>query len=74
MSWSWSRPARGDAWAIILLIALVAVFALAAVKYTGWGRATGFGPEWDCRDVGSGDPVCVKKPAATPSGPAAPAR
>ena len=74
MTWSWSRLARGDALAIILLIAVVAVLALAAVKYPGRGRATGFGPEWDCRDVGKGDPVCVKKPAAASSGPAAPAR
>ena len=73
MKWPWSRPSRGDAIAIVLLIAIVTVFAFAAVKHAGWGRATGFGPEWDCTNVGQGDPVCVKKPAAN-SGSPAPAR
>ncbi len=74
MKWSWSGPARGDVLAIVMLVAIVVGFAIAAIGYRGWGRATGFGPDWDCHDVGKGDPVCVKKPAVNSGGSTAPAR
>jgi len=74
MQWPWPTPSRKDAVAVVLLIAVVAVVAFAAIKYPLGGRATGFGPDWDCTHVGQGDPVCVRKPAATSGNPESPAK
>lgn len=56
---------RGDIAAIILGIVLVGtctylMLAFPHRKQPNWG----FGPEWDCKDPGTGEPVCTKKPAS----------
>jgi len=70
MPWPWPTPNRRDAIAVVVLIAIVAAFAFAAVRQSGWGRPADLGPDWDCVNVGKGDPVCVKKPAANAGNPA----
>jgi hypothetical protein len=71
---AWLMASRREVVAVLVLIVLVAVAAFAFIKYPVGSRATNFGPEWDCTYVGKGDPVCVKRPAATSGSPAPSAR
>jgi hypothetical protein len=55
--------ARGDVLAITLLVGLL-VFALVGaliLKDQPANTNYGFGPDWDCKPVPYGAPVCVKK-------------
>ena len=72
LRWIWVRLTanRREVLSIIALIAIVGIAALAFIKYPVGSRATNFGPDWDCVNVGKGDPVCVKKPAANSAIPA----
>jgi hypothetical protein len=74
MRWPWPPLRTGDVTAIILAIALIAsVFIFTTlVKIPNLAPTwnTGFGPEWDCTSVGTGDPVCIKKPPAASEKPA----
>ena len=69
---AWVMSSCRDVVAALVLIALVGILAFAFIKYPAGSREAGFGPEWDCRYVGQGDPVCVKRPPGT--NPPAPAR
>ena len=54
---------RGDWLGILLVIALLGGFgALAVTGYLRLSPNRGFGPDWNCSDVGQGDPVCVNPP------------
>jgi hypothetical protein len=65
---SWHTFKRGDIGAVALAIALVAVFIYAAIKYPGWQRPTGFGPQWQCDAPGrGGTSFCIRKPPAIPA-------
>jgi len=61
----WLMSSRREAFAALVLIALVGALAFAFIKYPVGSREAGFGPEWDCKYVGQGDPVCIKRPPAT---------
>lgn len=72
--WVWLTFHRRE---VVLALAVIAIgLVLAVVWGPGLGPRTGrgFGPDWDCVDVGKGDPVCVKKPAANSGNPAPAAR
>ena len=70
---AWLMSSRREAAALVLIV-LVGIAAFAFIKYPVGSRPTNFGPEWDCAYVGKGDPVCVKKPAASSGSPAPSAR
>ncbi len=68
--WAWLTFHRRDVVAGAVLFAVLAVlgyFWFPRVEPVAGG---GFGPDWQCTSVGSGEPVCIRKPAAT--NPAAP--
>jgi hypothetical protein len=71
---AWLMSSRREVVAALVLIVLVGIAAFAFITYPVGSRPTNFGPEWDCTYVGKGDPVCVKRPAATSGGPAPSAR
>src|SRR5262245_42573825 len=48
----------------ILLVAVFLLVALVGGLYFHGRQATsGFGPDWDCVNPGTGEPVCIKRPA-----------
>jgi hypothetical protein len=55
---------------MVVLAALVVASLWYYIEYPGVGPPTtrnanfGFGPDWDCKYVGKGDPICVKKQPA----------
>ncbi len=64
----WHALARGEVKAILLLAAILAVLAVAYLRFPmfSWlGYDVGLGPDWDCSHPGKGEAVCVKKPAPT---------
>jgi hypothetical protein len=66
----WRELKRGDIAAILLLIALLG----GAVAYAVFPdrfplKSSGFGPDWECKNPGHGDPVCIKKPISKPDNP-----
>jgi hypothetical protein len=67
---AWLVSSRREVFVVLVLIVVVAVAAFSFIKYPVGTRTPSFGPEWDCTYVGKGDPVCVKRPAATSGGPA----
>jgi hypothetical protein len=62
----WPPPRRGDILAIALMVAIVAVLLAVGIRKPAVsaldGASRGFGPDMECRSVGRGDPVCVRKP------------
>ena len=62
----WPPPRRGDVLAIALMVAIVAVLLVAGIRKPAVsaldGASHGFGPDMECTSVGSGEPVCVRKP------------
>ena len=62
----WPPPRRGDVLAIALMVAIVAALLVVGVRKSAVsaldGASHGFGPDTECTSVGSGDPVCVRKP------------
>ena len=64
----WRTLRRGDVVAIFLLAAFMGALVIAAVvklpSFTRTGNL-GFGPDWECVYPGKGEPVCVKKSAAS---------
>lgn len=63
--WPWLPPRRGDAIAVAALLALGAAVLMALVLFPGVTRSVnyGFGPDWDCKAMPKGGPVCVRKHA-----------
>jgi hypothetical protein len=65
MTWLRWYLARGDVLAILLCLALICVVAIGLIWFPqlqNSGSNAGFGPEWECKSVPQGDPICVKKP------------
>ncbi|SIO03316.1 hypothetical protein SAMN05443247_01527 [Bradyrhizobium erythrophlei] len=45
-----------------LFVVVVLCFLLFTyIRFPGFVAATGFGPDWDCKSVPQGEPICVKK-------------
>jgi hypothetical protein len=56
---------RSDIIAALFALVILAGLLVAA---TGWVTLNnGFGPDWDCTQPGSGDPVCIKKSTLRPN-------
>lgn len=51
--------ARIDIPGILLVLAMVCLSIFVVVGFNH--RATGFGPDWDCKPMPKGDPVCTRK-------------
>ena len=56
-------PTRADIIGILIAVALVCICALVYVRFPYFHQATGFGPDWDCKVMPKGDPICTKKPS-----------
>jgi hypothetical protein len=52
--WSW----RDVIVLTVVIVGLAVLFLDALPKPNNFG----FGPEWDCRPVPTGEPICTKKP------------
>jgi len=63
MRWLRWYPTRTDILGILLALAAVCLFAFIVVRFPLFHQATGFGPDWDCKVMPKGDPICVKKPS-----------
>jgi hypothetical protein len=62
MRWPQWYPTRADILGIVFVLVIVGLFAVIVVRFPSFQQATGFGPDWDCKVMPKGDPVCVKKP------------
>jgi hypothetical protein len=56
--WSWR-----DVIAFTVVIVGLAALFLYVIPVFPMPKNFGFGPEWDCRPVPNGEPICTKKPA-----------
>jgi hypothetical protein len=52
---------RTDILVILAALVAVCVFAFVVVRFPHFRQATGFGPDWDCKPMPKGDPVCTKR-------------
>ena len=60
------KPKRGDILAVIAVLSFLGFLLLVAVVSSGSQNKGeqfnfGFGKEFDCQNVGYGDPVCTKR-------------
>jgi hypothetical protein len=62
--WPWLPPSRGDVLAILFGVALLVAVLVALVIMPRYQDRipAGFGPDWRCITMPSGDSVCLKKP------------
>jgi hypothetical protein len=61
MSWPRWYSNRREIITVLVGLFVVGLFALVVVLFPHFNQATGFGPEWECKNMAQGDPVCVKK-------------
>ena len=64
MKWPWPPLRPKDFLGIAFIVAVLALSVFLMVRYPYFPQKSGnagFGPDWDCKDTGSGEPVCVKK-------------
>jgi hypothetical protein len=61
MRWSHWYPTRADILTIAFALVALCLFAFVVVRFPYFRQATGFGPDWDCKPMPKGDPVCTKK-------------
>lgn len=61
--WFHWYPTRADILNILFAIVAVFLFAFFVVRFPYFSRGTGFGPDWDCKSMAKGGPVCIKKPS-----------
>jgi hypothetical protein len=61
-------PRRRDVGAILLFIAAMGILTVFSIIFSHLTvkRAPGFGPDWECANLGEGEPVCFQK-RATPN-------
>ena len=52
---------RGDVLGALFVLAVLGLLIFTYIRFPGFAASTGFGPDWDCKSVPQGDPVCVKK-------------
>jgi hypothetical protein len=63
MRWPQRHLTRGDVMGILFVLVVVCIISLGF-----WfpkslpNPASGFGPDWDCKSVPNGEPICIKKP------------
>jgi len=48
---------------VLFAVVLLCVVAVAAMWGPQQRTNAGFGPEWDCKAVPQGEPICIKKPS-----------
>lgn len=46
---------------IVFALLVACAVAFVSVRFPFFHQATGFGPDWDCKVMPKGDPVCTKK-------------
>ena len=64
MKWPWPPPRLGDVVGIAFVLAVLGIFVLLAAGYPkvlATRTNSGFGPDWDCKSTGAGEPVCMKR-------------
>ena len=61
MRWPLWDLTRADIAGILFVIVVACLFAFVVVRFPSFNQATGFGPDWDCKAMPRGDPVCTKK-------------
>jgi len=53
---------RGDVLGGLFVLAVLCLLIFSYIRFPGFGASTtGFGPDWECKSVPQGDPICVKK-------------
>ena len=62
MRWPQWHLTRADIAGILFAFLIVLLSAIALVRFPDFHQATGFGPDWDCKVMPKGDPICTKKP------------
>ncbi|SIO61437.1 hypothetical protein SAMN05443247_08823 [Bradyrhizobium erythrophlei] len=63
MRWLQWYPTRADILGILFGLVVACLFPFVVVRFPYFHQATGFGPDWDCKVMPKGDPVCTKKPS-----------
>ncbi len=59
---SWWPPDRREICSALIVLAVFAAFVFFMMNQDGIRKTnSGFDPEWDCKQQGYGDPVCVKR-------------
>ena len=53
-------PGRWDVLGALFVLAVLGLL-FTYIRFPGVGAATGFGPDWVCKSVPQGEPICVKK-------------
>jgi hypothetical protein len=61
--WPQWYPTRADIMGILFAFVVACIFAFVVVRFPFFHQATGFGPNWDCKVMPKGDPICTKKPS-----------
>jgi hypothetical protein len=64
MKWPWPPPRLGDVVGIAFVLAILSMLVFVAVGYPKVRQQAtnpGFGPDWDCKSTGSGEPVCLRR-------------
>jgi hypothetical protein len=62
MRWPQWYPTRADVVGILFALVLICISAFVLMRFPSVHQATGFDPDWDCKSVPNGEPVCMKKP------------
>jgi hypothetical protein len=62
MRWPQWYPTRADIMGILFALVVACLLVFVTVRFPYFHHATGFGPDWDCKVMPKGDPVCIKKP------------
>jgi hypothetical protein len=59
----WAYPARGDVMSVLFVVFLLGLLAFCFVWFPNPQSNTGagFGPDWDCIAVPTGEPICHKR-------------
>jgi hypothetical protein len=52
---------RGDVLGGLFVLVVLCLLIFSYIQFPGFTAATGFGPDWECKSVPQGDPICVKK-------------
>ncbi len=53
---------RGDVLGGLFVLAVLCLLIFIYIRFPGrTAQTTGFGPDWDCKSVPQGDPICVKR-------------
>ena len=62
MRWPQWYPTRADVMGILFVLVVTCLFAFLVMRFPNFHQDTGFGPDWECKSMPQGDPVCIKKP------------